>query len=81
LNTSHITGHRANTAPAATLLNASDAGNCHNSIAITRPTIRPASDACQAGRRTMPSATSTVAIGSAATIIDSSRLPPTGVNI
>ena len=76
-----MTGQSANTLPAITLSNASPTGNCQNSIAITNPTIRPASEACQAGRRMIPNATSTVAMGNAATTIDSSRFPATGVRI
>ena len=49
-------------------------------MATTRPTKRPASEACQAGRRKAPSIASTVTIGNAATTTDGSTAPATGVS-
>src|SRR5580692_485569 len=75
-----MTGHSAKTAPAATELKAREAGKSHTAIAMMRPTTRPASDACQAGRRMTPSSTRTAATGSAATMNESGKLPATGVS-
>src|ERR1700733_8540159 len=75
-----MTGHSAKTAPAATELKAREAGKSHTAIAMMRPTTRPASEACQAGRRMTPSSTRTAATGSAATMNESGKLPATGVS-
>ncbi len=74
-----MTGHRANTAPAAALSSARAAGSFHTVTDRIRPVASPARDACQAGRRTTPSSTSTTTIGRAATTKDRARLSPTGV--
>ena len=76
--TIHITGQSANTAPAATLSSARPIGKFHTPNAIARATSKPASEASHAGRRNTPRATNTVAMGSAATSADRTRLPPTG---
>src|SRR6516162_8954466 len=55
-------------------------GICHTVIAIMRPMIRPASAASQAARCSTPSVISTAMIGRVATVKDSARLSPTGVN-
>ena len=75
-----MTGQQANTAPAATESTASPTGNCQTKIATIRPTINPASDACQAGRRAQPSKSSTTMIGSAATRNEGNSELPTGVS-
>jgi len=80
LNTIHITGQSAKTAPLATLSRARPGGMPQTAMAITSPTTRPASEACQAGRRATPSSTRTVAMGSAAITKERTRLPPTGVS-
>ncbi len=75
-----MTGHSANTAPFAALSSARPAGICQTPIAMRKAAIRPASDACHAGRRSTPSITSTTAIGMAATTNDNGRLSATGVS-
>jgi hypothetical protein len=75
-----MTGQIANTAPAATALNASPTGNCQPKMATTSPTMSPASDACQAGRLAQPSSTSTTMMGSAATMKDGNSALPIGVS-
>jgi hypothetical protein len=80
VTTIHMIGQRAKTAPAITVLMASPTGNCQPKIATSSPTISPASEACQAGRRAQPSSTSTTRIGSAATRNDGKSELPMGVN-
>ena len=80
LNTIHMTGHSANTAPAAAASSAMATGNCHTATATISPVTRPARDACQAGRRRTPSINSTTAIGTTASRKDKGRLPATGVS-
>ncbi len=78
MNAIPITGHRANTAPAAALSSASPTGIRQTPIETRRPTTIAASDACHAGRRNTPSITSSVRIGREPTRNDRNRLPPTG---
>ncbi len=80
MNTIHITGQQANTMPAAVLSKARPTGIFHKPTAMIRATITPASEACQAGRRTTPSRISTVATGKAATRNDRGKLSPIGVS-
>ena len=68
------------TTPAAVLERARLTGICQTPMAITIATARPASEACQAGRRSTPSITSTTMIGMVATRKDRNRLSPTGVS-
>ena len=72
-------GQIAKTMPSSVLSSARPTGMCHSPIAVSRPAASPPTEACQAGRRSTPSITSTVAIGTAATMKESKRLPPTGV--
>ncbi|HEY1882270.1 MAG TPA: hypothetical protein VGG51_04430 [Candidatus Cybelea sp.] len=81
MNTIHISGMSPNAAPFAAAASASFAGKCHNATAARTPAASPASDACHAGRRSMPSVTSTVAIGAVATTKESGNEPPMGVSI
>src|SRR5258708_3584522 len=62
-----MTGTSASAIPAATELSARLIGMPQTPTAIARPTIKPAKDACQAGRRKIPSITSATAMGTAAT--------------
>ena len=80
MTTIHITGHSAKTAPFAMELTARGAGKLQTAVAMMTPTTSPASEACQAGRRKIPSSTRTVRTGSAATMNDSGKLSATGVS-
>ena len=80
MTTIHMTGQRANTAPAAMEFKARERGRLQTAVAMISPTISPANDACHAGRRKTPSRTRTTATGSAATMKESGRLPATGVS-
>ena len=50
LNTSHIAGQRANTAPFSTEFKARCTGSCQTATATMRPMLRPAKAACQVAR-------------------------------
>ena len=63
MTTIHMTGQRANTAPAAMEFKARERGRLQTAVAMISPTISPASDACHAGRRKTPSRTRTTATG------------------
>ena len=78
--TIHITGQSAKIAPLAAAENAIGAGKRQMAMAMTKPTLKPASAACHAGRLNTPRSTNTVAMGNIATKNDNVTLWPTGVN-